>query len=126
MTCTASDSESTPSLGQLQDYTELQTQYDFGSSDMLEFLTPPSTPAYVCVTNCNNSIFVNMKQFSRNEMTGMYSSNGEITLSMADFSALMLTLRSIENKLSTDNSRIRASIVNLGEKPSKKSRKSKI
>ena len=105
------------------------TQYEAGfgtANDMFNFLAPASTPAYVCVTNCNNSIFVNMKQFVKNEMTGMYSCNGEITLSMEDFSALMLTLRSIENKLSADNKIvIRPVIANLSEKSSKKSRKSK-
>ena len=137
---TAMESTETPSLpassreyslsqpNQLMgDFTESSpTQYEFGAvNDMFNFLTLPSTPAYVCVTNCNNSIFVNMKQFVKNEMTGMYSCNGEITLSMADFSALMLTLRSIENKLSADNKIVIRPQANLSDKFSKKSKKSK-
>jgi len=67
---------------------------------------------------------VNIKQFIGTG-TGSYNCNADgITLSMSDFSSLMLTLRSIESKLLTDNVN-RSDLPNLGEKPKKNARKSK-
>ena len=90
--------------------------------------TPLSNPAYVSVINCENTIFFNIKQFIKNELTGTYTCNPEgVTLSTEDLSSLMLTLRGIEDKLSGDIKIVnsRAELLNLGDKPRKGAKKSK-
>ena len=93
-------------------------------NDAIGMFAPPSNPAYVCVQKCNGAIFVNIKQFVKNELVPSYAVNTDgVTLTMEDFSALMLQLKSIEQKLAVDNEMIRS--VNCLERPKKIMKKSR-
>ena len=107
---------------------ELRQYFDAEKSFEGMYPTPMSNPAYVSVINCENTIFFNIKQFIKNELTGTYCCNSEgVTLSTEDLSSLMLTLRGIEDKLSGDIKIVnnRAESLILGDKPRKSMKKSK-